>query len=237
MNLHFCFVITSLFMLVRIEGHKINGTKFAIESGKRVVYSAYTTDQFVETKGTCAMMCTLDEKCCAACYNDETSICRLDTSEHCCVDIEVVNGWEVFKRESPCTVCTSYGCINYNNGSSFYKIIEEYKQWEDAKISCACLGGKLLEAETPEENNFIKTELRTRATGVQSYWIGGYNFKMNGNFEWISNQDQPMTYSDFGIKDYPNIQRCLLYWKDYGYAWGDGTCTRPSHYVCEFFKQ
>ncbi|XP_063425139.1 perlucin-like protein [Mytilus trossulus] len=234
MNLHFSLMITSLFVLVWADGNKIKGTKFAIESGERIVYnSSYTTDKFVETKGMCAMMCTLDEKCCAACYNDETSICRLDTSEHCCVDTEVVDGWEGLKRDitdSPCPGCMSYG-------SSYYKIIEDYKPWDDAKTSCECLGGKLLEAETPQENNFIKTELRTRATGVQGYWIGGYNFKMNGNFEWISNQDQLMTYSDFGLKDYPNIQRCLSYWKNYGYAWGDGTCTKPLHYVCEFTKQ
>ncbi|CAC5414617.1 unnamed protein product [Mytilus coruscus] len=237
MNVQFSLLTTSLFMSVRIEGNKINGTKFAIDNDKRIVFSAYTTDQRVTTKGMCAMMCISEEKCCTASYNYATSTCRLDTSEHCCVDIEVVDGWEVFKRESPCTGCVSYGCISYN-GSSYYKIIEDYKPWDDAKTSCVLLGGKLLEAETPEENYFIKTELRTRATGVKGYWIGGYNFQMDGNFKWISNHDQQMTYSDFGkTPDGPTTQRCLLYWRDYGYAWGDGFCTALLHYVCEFIKR
>lgn len=33
------------------------------------------------------------------------------------------------------------------------------------QISCVCFGGKFLEAETTEENNFIKAELVTRNTG------------------------------------------------------------------------
>ena len=100
MNLHFSLLITSLFVLVRTDGNEIKETNFAIESSKRIVNSSYTTDKFVQTKGMCAMMCTFDEKCCAACYNDATSTCRLDTSEQCCVDTEVVDGWEVLKKGS-----------------------------------------------------------------------------------------------------------------------------------------
>ncbi|CAG2257172.1 unnamed protein product [Mytilus edulis] len=138
----------------------------------------------------CAMMCISEAKCCEASYNNATYICRLDTSENCCVTMENFDGWEVIKNEKYEPACT--GCISY--GASFYKIPDDSKSWHNAKKSCECLGGKLLQAETAEENSFIKNKLSN--TAIDGYWLGGYNFYKNGSFEWISNPGQPMTYSD-----------------------------------------
>ncbi|VDI39189.1 Hypothetical predicted protein [Mytilus galloprovincialis] len=104
------------------------------------------------------------------------------------------------------------------------------------ETSCECLGGKLLQAETAEENSFIKNKLSN--TAIDGYWLGGYNFYKNGSFEWISNPGQPMTYSDMHSSQ-PNAattELCLIYWREFGYAWGDGTCSVKLPYVCEFVK-
>ncbi|XP_071175583.1 macrophage mannose receptor 1-like [Mytilus edulis] len=212
----------------------INEASFSVLNKKRIVDSEFTTDQVVDTKMLCAIRCSSEEKCCVASYDTSTSICRLDTTENCCVDIEIVDGWETFKTdkyEAPCT-----GCISY--GTSSYKFSEDYKPWNGAKISCVCFGGKFLEAETTEENNFIKAELVTRNTGINGYWLGGYNFNKDGNLEWISSPDQPMTYSDMnpGEPSGPTTQRCLVYWRAFGYAWGDAYCSAELPYVCEFIK-
>ncbi|VDI39190.1 Hypothetical predicted protein [Mytilus galloprovincialis] len=182
----------------------------------------------------CAIRCFSEEKCCAASYDTSTSICRLDTSENCCVDKEIVDGWETFKTDKYETPCT--GCISY--GTSSYKFSEDYKSWNGAKISCVCLGGKFLEAETTEENNFIKAELNTMNTGINGYWLGGYSFNKDGRFEWISNPGQPMTYSDMHSSqpNAPTRELCLIYWRSIGYAWGDGSCSANQPYVCEFVK-
>lgn len=73
---------------------------------------------------------------------------------------------------------------------------------------------------------------------VDGYWLGGYNFNKDRSLEWISHPDQPMTYSDMypGEPNGPSSQRCLLYWRQFGYAWGDGFCTAKLSYVCEFIK-
>ncbi|XP_076089875.1 C-type lectin domain family 3 member A-like [Mytilus galloprovincialis] len=135
------------------------------------------------------------------------------------------------QKETPCT-----GCISY--GTSSYKFSEDYKSWNGAKISCVCLGGKFLEAETTEENNFIKAELNTMNTGINGYWLGGYSFNKDGRFEWISNPGQPMTYSDMHSSqpNAPTRELCLIYWRSIGYAWGDGSCSANQPYVCEFVK-
>ncbi|CAG2257171.1 unnamed protein product [Mytilus edulis] len=212
----------------------INEASFSVLNKNRVVVSEFTTDQVVDTKMLCAIRCSSEEKCCVASYDTSTSICRLDTSENCCVDIEIVDGWETFKTDKYETPCT--GCISY--GTSSYKFSEDYKPWNGAKISCVCFGGKFLEAETTEENNFIKAELVTRNTGINGYWLGGYNFNKDGNLEWISSPDQPMTYSDMnpGEPSGPTTQRCLVYWRAFGYAWGDAYCSAELPYVCEFIK-
>ncbi|CAC5414612.1 MRC [Mytilus coruscus] len=122
----------------------------------------------------CAIRCFSEEKCCVASYFKSLSTCRLDTSENCCVDMEIVDGWETFKTDK------------YVNG----------------------------------------------------YWLGGYNFDKDGNLEWISNPDQPMTYSDMnpGEPSSPTTERCLVYWRAFGYSWGDAYCSAKLPYVCEFFK-
>lgn len=99
MKVPFCLLMTSLFVSIRTEENNVNGSKFAIENGKRVVASTYNTE-FATTKVMCAMMCISEAKCCEASYNNATYICRLDTSENCCVTMENFDGWEVIKKKN-----------------------------------------------------------------------------------------------------------------------------------------
>ncbi|VDI82065.1 Hypothetical predicted protein [Mytilus galloprovincialis] len=75
-------------------------------------------------------------------------------------------------------------------------------------------------------------------TGINGYWLGGYNFNKDRSLEWISHPDQPITYSDMhpGEPNGPSSQRCLVYWMKFGYAWGDAFCDAILPYVCEFIK-
>ncbi|CAG2187645.1 CLEC3A [Mytilus edulis] len=202
----------------------INEGSFSVVNKKRIVDSEFTTDQVVTTKMMCAIRCFSEEKCCTASYDPSTSTCRLDTSENCCVDIEIVDGWETFKTdkyEAPCT-----GCISY--GTSSYKFSEDYKPWNGAK--------EVSRDHRCEYRKYVNTIVVN--TGINGYWLGGYNFNKNGSFQWISNPAQPMTYSDMDSSqpNKPTTELCLIYWRDFGYAWGDGTCNANQPYVCEFVK-
>ncbi|VDH91601.1 Hypothetical predicted protein [Mytilus galloprovincialis] len=79
----------------------------------------------------------------------------------------------------------------------FFRLSEDI--YEHIAISCVCLGG------------------------INGYWLGGYNFNKNGSFQWISNPTQPMTYSDMYSTqpNKPTTELCLIYWRDFRYAWGD----------------
>ncbi|CAG2246569.1 unnamed protein product [Mytilus edulis] len=89
------------------------------------------------------------------------------------------------------------------------------------KENCDCLGGKLLELETAVKNEFIKDQVRTLDTGVEGYWIGGYNFNNDDDMEWISKPNQVMPFSDME-SDQPNnpdTQPCMMIWRDFNFLW------------------
>lgn len=98
--------MTSLCGSIKTEENNVNGAKFVVENGKRVVLSANITDEFAASKVMCAMMCISETKCCEASYNQARSLCRLDTSENYRVTMETVNGWKFIKKDK-------YGYFTY----------------------------------------------------------------------------------------------------------------------------
>ncbi|CAG2225662.1 unnamed protein product [Mytilus edulis] len=129
---------------------------------------------------------------------------------------------------------TCTGCITF--GNSVYSIIGDLTEWEKANENCDCLGGKLLELETAVENEFIKDQVRTLDTGVDGYWIGGYNFNNDDDMEWISKQNQVMSFTDMypGQPNEPEAQPCMMIWRKFDFLWGDHTCNTQLSYICEF---
>ncbi|VDI50457.1 Hypothetical predicted protein, partial [Mytilus galloprovincialis] len=108
--------------------------------------------------------------------------------------------------------------------------------------SCQGLGGKLVELETQEENEFIKNEVMTISSGVEGYWIGGYNFNNDGDLEWLSKPNQPMPIIDWNMETYPqpdglSTQPCMMIWRSFDFRWGDHWCNRLLSYICEFQHQ
>ncbi|XP_071123401.1 macrophage mannose receptor 1-like [Mytilus edulis] len=124
-------------------------------------------------------------------------------------------------------------------GNSKYSIIEESAIWQKANESCKCFGGKLLELETSEENEFIKNEVRTLNTGVEGYWVGGYNFNHDHDMEWLSKPNQVMPFSNMesGEPNYPAFQPCMMIFRDFDFRWGDHYCSSQLSYICEFQNQ
>ncbi|VDI64081.1 Hypothetical predicted protein [Mytilus galloprovincialis] len=216
--------------------HAGKKSTFTIKSGETLMSSSYTTDVYSKSKSACAAMCVLDDRCCVASFSEESSICRYDRVDNCCVATDNATGWSVMTRNQYISMpCTEY--IHF--GVSSYYIFEEHAQWETAKGKCGSLRGKLAELETFAENQFIKDELQTRNTGVNGYWIGGYNFHNDNDMEWVSQPDQPMTFSDMGPNQPDKLMTeiCMVMWKDFAFRWGDFLCHIPLPYICEFMHQ
>ncbi|VDI44996.1 Hypothetical predicted protein [Mytilus galloprovincialis] len=215
---------------------KKNTSTFRVKSGETIMLSCASTDIYTNSRAACTTMCLLHDKCCVASFSKELSICRLDITENCCVVTENATGWSVLTRNQYIPA-TCAGCISF--GNSMYSIVEDYTEWEKAKENCKCLGGKLVEMETSEENEFIKNEVRTRNTGVKGYWIGGYNFNQDDDMEWISKPNQVMPFSDMasGQPNRPTDQLCMGMWRQYDFMWADYFCDFPASHICEFQYQ
>ncbi|XP_052067182.1 perlucin-like protein [Mytilus californianus] len=167
---------------------------------------------------SCAHICLSDHHCCMASFSKGTSTCRIDSSGRCCVETKTLEGWRSIQRNSYLPI-TYTGCINFGNSS--YSIFEEHIGWDKAKENFERLGGKLAELETLEENEFIKEEVRTRNTGVEGYWIGGFNFHKDFDMEWVSQPNQTMSFCDMesGQPNRPQDQLCMVIWKEFNFRW------------------
>ncbi|XP_071123395.1 angiopoietin-2-like [Mytilus edulis] len=100
----------------------------------------------------------------------------------------------------------------YDNTVDFDRFWNDYKagfgeiageHWIGSQESCQSLGGKLVELETQEENEFIKNAVMTIGSGVNAYWIGGYNFNNDSDVEWLSKPNQAMPITDWNMETYP----------------------------------
>ncbi|CAG2256712.1 unnamed protein product [Mytilus edulis] len=78
--------------------------RFTITRNRTVTSSHYTTDVFSESHLMCAMMCSSQDKCCVASFSQETSICRLDTTDNCCVATDMDVGWSTVAKVNNCTI-------------------------------------------------------------------------------------------------------------------------------------
>ncbi|CAG2243767.1 CLEC3A [Mytilus edulis] len=229
------YVITvCLLYAVNINAKDVES--FQTEGSTRAIRSLSTSDFHCKSLLICAQTCLSNRQCCVASFSKGTSTCRLDISEKCCIDTETKDGWRTIRRKNYLPInCT--GCITFCN--SVYSIIPDYKEWENAKENCICLGGKLLELETSEENEFIKDTVRTLNTGVMGYWIEAIILHNDGDLEWLSKPNQAMPFSDW---KYPQPhgtadEACMGIWRGFDFRWGDYCCTTPLSYICEFEHQ
>ncbi|VDI39716.1 Hypothetical predicted protein [Mytilus galloprovincialis] len=184
----------------------------------------------------CALLCLSSRQCCLASFSGEKSTCRIDKSEKCEIGTETINGWKTIRRDIYLPM-TNTRSISF--GNSTYCIIEEHEEWAKANESCQGLGGKLVELETQEENEFIKNVVITISSGVNGYWIGGYNFNNDNDLEWLSKPNQPMPITDWNMQTYPQpdgllTQPCVMIWRSFDFRWGDHHCTTQLSYICEF---
>lgn len=81
-------------------------SRFTITRYRTIKSSQNTTDVYSKSCLICAMMCSSQDKCCVASFSPETSTCRLDTTENCCVATNIDVGWSTVSRRS------KYGSLN-----------------------------------------------------------------------------------------------------------------------------
>ncbi|CAG2246554.1 unnamed protein product [Mytilus edulis] len=217
----------------KVRNAKIESVYFRLTESHRILVSQNTVDLYSKTLTKCSVMCANNHQCCMVSFDEVNSKCRLDYSGNCCIQMVPGDEWTVIKRKTNVfDTSSSVGDLSF--GTSFYKVVDEQVNWTTAKENCICLGGKLAEFETTEENEYIKNELRTLDATVDGHWLGGYNFNNDNDMEWISHPDQVVPFSDMYLTSQTeHLLSCMVYWKSWDYK-GRFFCDRLLSYICEF---
>lgn len=91
-----CFI--TLCMLNLVNTNAMEAKSYQTTSSTRALWSKNTIDVDSTSMIECALLCLSNQQCCLTSFCTETSTCRIDTSETCCIDTENVDGWRTFRR-------------------------------------------------------------------------------------------------------------------------------------------
>merc|ERR1712179_817686 len=115
-------------------------------------------------------------------------------------------------------------------GNSCYKFANVNATWGDALDICIALKSHLVEIETAEENNFI----RTHHNHGHNFWTGGNDIEQESVWRWITSR-KPITFFDWAPNQPSNNhhrQDCVVIHLS-NHQWHDFDCRAENFFICE----
>ncbi|KAJ7408294.1 hypothetical protein BTVI_60109 [Pitangus sulphuratus] len=116
-------------------------------------------------------------------------------------------------------------------GDHCFMIHRNPKEWREALISCNESNGNLASIHSPEEHDFILSQLGYKA--VDELWIGLNDLKTQMYFEW--SDGTPVTYAKWlpgePAHEVTGQENCVIMAGKDGY-WADNACDRKLGYIC-----
>uniref|UniRef100_A0A0B6ZSS2 C-type lectin domain-containing protein n=1 Tax=Arion vulgaris TaxID=1028688 RepID=A0A0B6ZSS2_9EUPU len=178
-------------------------------------FSVYKSDCIVFIVSVYTRLCLLHQK--TRLYNNSTKMILVliamalappFVSSHKCY-----SGWEQYKN-------------------SCYGLGEEHVDWQDAAQFCELYNSYLVEINDEEENNWLVTYLKGKASG--SVWTGGSERHHRGVWEWIPSRRPFGKFSSwYGNEPLGVAEDCLEISAGLGYKWNDLNCLAARRFVCE----
>jgi cysteine-rich repeat protein len=140
------------------------------------------------------------------------------------------NGYPLTWTAVACSSTHPYVCersapfVRPVNGHA-YRLLYARASWDDAKATCAKLGGYLATIGDADEQTFVTSQ------GLLSdVWIGANDLASQGSFSWITGE--PFTFARIAPWDGPSpSNRCLLLNRDS--YWYTRRCSDANAYLCE----
>ncbi|MEW6536824.1 MAG: FG-GAP-like repeat-containing protein [Candidatus Auribacterota bacterium] len=118
----------------------------------------------------------------------------------------------------------------------YYELINEDLTWEQAKVAAEALGGHLVAITSPEEQEFIETQV---APSPNFGWLGGYQDTVDPNYsepagawKWITGEQWDYTNWDAGEPNQQGEENHLILATSS--TWLDGNGTRTMNYIVEY---
>lgn len=108
------------------------------------------------------------------------------------------------------------------------------RQWNQARQVCQEHGGDLVEIGSSEENHFVYSLARAKASDKRFMWIGLLRGSSDETFTWI-NDHSPLMYSNWALGEpnnaYGRGENCghmYIYSRDKAKQWNDELCVNPT---------
>nr|XP_022287104.1 perlucin-like protein isoform X1 [Crassostrea virginica] len=121
------------------------------------------------------------------------------------------------------------------HGASCYLfVVDVPEDFIEAGSFCQRRHSKLVEIESADENNFLRTQI-TGTHPQEGYWIGLSDIVFEGDWVWTSSQSSAI-YSDWTPNQPDNYQAhqdCAMFFAPDGFHWNDHYCTVKAAYICE----
>ncbi|XP_062596066.1 perlucin-like protein [Saccostrea cucullata] len=123
------------------------------------------------------------------------------------------------------------------HGFSCYLFIKDVPgDFMKAKSICQQHGSKLVEIETADENNFLRSHI-VGTHPQNGYWIGLSDIAKEGEWVWPSTGSVASFYdwarSPVHQPDNLSNQDCAMFFTGFNFHWDDNTCTVKAGFICE----
>ncbi|XP_067660645.1 echinoidin-like [Haliotis asinina] len=130
-------------------------------------------------------------------------------------------------------------CPDYwtSYGSSCYTLIKNPSTWAGADDICKDFDAFLVEVDTKEENEFLKSYLKNKSLTVRAVWLGGNDLLSEDHWMWAHSKE-PVTFTDWAPTQPDNVantENCLelAIENRFGYKWNDNVCSARQYFICE----
>ncbi|CAG5132626.1 unnamed protein product, partial [Candidula unifasciata] len=116
-----------------------------------------------------------------------------------------------------------------------YSFSPEVASWLDAASVCQVYGGRLVQIESQEKNDFIAAQMAHKH--VEDAWIGGTCRYHPSIWEWVPSLKPIRGYLNW-FKGEPNsrksqAEQCMQIRKLHQYKWNDYPCLLLIRFICE----
>ncbi|XP_046558299.1 echinoidin-like [Haliotis rubra] len=128
-------------------------------------------------------------------------------------------------------------CPNYWTayGSSCYVLIKNPSTWAGADDICKDFDAFLVEVDTKDENEFLKSFLKNKSLTVKAVWLGGNDLLSEDHWMWVHSKE-PVTFTAWGPSQPDNAaneENCLELYIENSYKWNDNSCSVRQYFICE----
>ena len=136
--------------------------------------------------------------------------------------VKYICEWEELPSKE---IFTQYKFYGFEYNGHYYGLSQDKLSWEDAKISCEEVGGKLVSINSEEEQVFIENLLGIAPS--ENYWIGAY--RENSLWHWVDGED--VVYQNWKI----NYEKAA-YVSYSDFKWYSAN-SGALYYICEWTEE